>query len=368
MNTNSRKKESGTILKSGFSLFAITTVFVALLALANIATRDAISAQLDTARTEALFYVLPGAARFSEQTMVNSQTGVLSYVIGYAADEPIGIVFDVSVTGWNPDLVFVVGINLDGEITGLQIVSHTETPGIGTLIEYYSFRGQFVGRTANIGIYGSAEYDGNQVATITGATISALVIIEGANAALEYFHNVAILEIAERYNVEAPEAPVFVEAEQNPLYSPPDDMLAVVLDADSFEDAVHVNANGIVSYRVGLVAGQPAGAVFVLSVRGWYPDVIFLVGINYNGEISGLEFIAHSETPEFGGYIERASFRNQFIGNTVGMELIPAGDTASDNQVAGITRATVSVEAVFNGANAALEYFVANVLPDLTRD
>ena len=362
------KKESNTIIKSGLSLFAITTVFVALLALANIATRDAISAQLDTARTDAMFYVLPEAVRFSEQRPSGSQRGVLYYVIGYAANEPIGVVFDVSVMGWNPNLNFAVGVNLEGEITGLQIISHAETPGIGTPIEYYSFRSQFIGRTANIGLDSNEEQPGNHVDNIVGATVSAVAVIAGANAALEYFHNVAIIEIAAVYNLYAPEAPAFIEAEQNPLYSPPDDRLAAVLAADSFEDAVYVNAYGIVSYRVGLMDGRPVGAVFVLSVRGWMPDVIFLVGVDYNGEISGLEFIDHSETPEFAGYMETPSFRNQFVGNTVGMELIPPGNRAADNQVAGIAQATVSVEAVFNGANAAVEYFVANVLPGLLRD
>ena len=141
----------------------------------------------------------------------------------------------------------------------------------------------------------------------------------------------------------------------NPLYDQPESRLVTVLEADSFDDPVYVLKDGVVSYRIGIADGRPVGAAFVLSVRGWNPGLIFLVGVDYNGEISGLEIIQDRETPGFGDLVRGESFRGQFIGNTAGMEF--------GNHIAAATGATVSSQAIFNGANAAVEYFVSNILP-----
>ena len=148
----------------------------------------------------------------------------------------------------------------------------------------------------------------------------------------------------------------------NPLYDQDESSLNAVLEADSFDEPVFILRDGLVSYRVAMTDGRPVGAVFVLSVRGWNPGIIFLLGLDYNGEISGLEIIQERETPGFGDFVRGESFRGQFIGNTAGMEFLTSG-TAADNQVAAASGATVSSQAIFNGANEAVNYFVYNILP-----
>jgi electron transport complex protein RnfG len=135
-----------------------------------------------------------------------------------------------------------------------------------------------------------------------------------------------------------------------------------VLDAERFDDPVYVLKDGIVSYQIGMVDGRPVGAVFVLSVRGWNPGIIFLAGVDYNGEISGLDIIQELETPGFGDFIREESFLGQFTGKTTGMVLLTSG-TAADNQVVAVAGATISSQAVFRGVNEAVNYFVNNILP-----
>ena len=148
----------------------------------------------------------------------------------------------------------------------------------------------------------------------------------------------------------------------NPLYTQPDSNLITVLAADSFDETVYILRDGLVSYRVARTDGVPTGAVFVLSVRGWNPGIIALVGIDSNGEISGLEIIQERESPGFGDMVRGENFREQFIGNSADMEFLTSG-TAAGNQVAAATGATVSSRAIFNGANNAVNYFVNNILP-----
>jgi len=148
----------------------------------------------------------------------------------------------------------------------------------------------------------------------------------------------------------------------NPLYDQPESSLAAVLAADSFDETVYVLRDGVVSYRIGMSGGSPVGAVFVISVSGWNPGIIFLVGVDSGGEISGLDIIQELETPGFGDSVREDSFLGQFVGNTAGMDFLPSG-TAEGNQVAAASGATVSSRAIFDGADAAVSYFVNNILP-----
>jgi len=148
----------------------------------------------------------------------------------------------------------------------------------------------------------------------------------------------------------------------NPLYTQPDSSLVSVLAADSFDEPVYILRDGLVSYRVARADDMPVGAVFVISVRGWNPGIIFLVGVDSSGEISGLEIIQERESPGFGDLVRAENFREQFIGSGAGMEFITSG-TAANNQVAAAAGATVSSQAIFNGANAAVNYFTNNILP-----
>ena len=137
------------------------------------------------------------------------------------------------------------------------------------------------------------------------------------------------------------------------LYNPPESSLAAVLSADSFDSPVSVNADGIVSYRIGTSGGNPVGAVFVVSVTGWEPGLTFLVGVDSGGVISGVEIIQQNETPSFWEMVEDARFYRGLVGNTVGMEF---------HAVSGATRTS---QAIFDGANAAVDYFTRNILPTL---
>jgi len=148
----------------------------------------------------------------------------------------------------------------------------------------------------------------------------------------------------------------------NPLYTQPDSSLIAVLEADNFDEPVYILRSGLVSYRVARVDDAPVGAVFVISIRGYNPGIIYLLGIDASGEITGLEIIQERETPGFGDLVRAENFREQFIGNTSDMEFLTSG-TAASNQVAAAAGATVSSRAIFNAADEAVNYFVNNILP-----
>jgi len=326
----SKKAKEDNILKNGLSLFAVTALFVLLLTGAHLATRGAIQAQFDAARTAALSNVMPSAVdgHFADPVISDSSSSVVSYSIAYVGNQPVGVVFEISVSGWNPGLIYLLGVDLEGEVTGIEILTHQETPIISDPIEEPEFLDQFIGRTAGIvHVPGGQNATGNQVALITGVTISARVMVEGANDALDYFHHTVMPIIAEQYGVEAPEAPAhageqqaeadarlqeaYAAARQVIIAETMNDALLELAGA-AFSNTVYTsNDVGIISYTVAMLGGQPIGAFIEMSVVGWNPYIVFLVGVDLNGEIMDFRIISHRETIGFGDVIEAPAFQRQ---------------------------------------------------------
>ena len=86
-------------------------------------------------------------------------------------DEYIGVCVKVSPKGYGGAIETIVGINNEGEIIDTQIVSMSETSGIGTKIQSDTFLSQFKGKSGSITGTGSAP-EKNQIQTISGATKS----------------------------------------------------------------------------------------------------------------------------------------------------------------------------------------------------
>ena len=80
----------------------------------------------------------------------------------------------------------MVGIDNEGKVLGISIVSHTETAGLGAVAAAgtpagIAFRDQFVGASGSV----SVTKDGGTMDAITGATITSRAICVGVNAALD---------------------------------------------------------------------------------------------------------------------------------------------------------------------------------------
>ena len=166
------------VLRLSLTLLVITSFVALLLAGVNKITAPVI-AELNAAKTQqAIEAVLPGggeAVEFPETDLVSK---VYASDAGYAVEvTPIG--FDNTVT-------MMVGIDQEGKILGIDVVSHTETAGLGAVSDAdtpagIAFRQQFVGMSGSVAV----SKDGGSVDAITGATITSRAVCAGINAALE---------------------------------------------------------------------------------------------------------------------------------------------------------------------------------------
>lgn len=168
------------VLRLALTLFAITAVVAAALAGVNSLTAPVID-QLNAQKTQqAIETVLPGG--FEEVlTDFDDQGGLVSKVYRGAA----GYALEVLPSGFDNTITMMVGVDFEGRVLGISVVSHSETAGLGAVSAAdtaagRAFRGQFVGVSGAVAV----SKDGGAMDAITGATITSRGVCAGVNAAL----------------------------------------------------------------------------------------------------------------------------------------------------------------------------------------
>ena len=161
-------------------LLAITSLVAACLAGVNAITKPIID-ELNAAKTQqAIETVLPGGYD-DEITDYADETGLVSKVYKGAN----GYAFEVKPAGFDNTITMMVGVDNEGKVLGISVVSHTETAGLGavaaaTTSAGEAFRGQFVGQSGSVAV----SKDGGTLDAITGATITSRAVCAGVNTAL----------------------------------------------------------------------------------------------------------------------------------------------------------------------------------------
>ena len=166
------------VLRLTVTLLLITGIVAAALAGVNAITKDAIAANQEKKTQDALAVVLPGVTGL-EKMELKGDAGIVSEV--YASGESYAV--KVAPSGFDGEITMMVGIE-NGQVTGISVISHTETPGLGAVAAAQNakgeaFRGQFIGQSGVLAV-------GDQIDAMSGATITSTAVVTGVNAALDY--------------------------------------------------------------------------------------------------------------------------------------------------------------------------------------
>lgn len=178
------KKESTVkyVLRLTVTLLLITAFVAAALAGVNAITKDKIAATQQEKKNNAMKQVLPGYESFTEVAFTGDET--VKAVYQPEGSDTAYVVEVAPATGFGGEISMMVGID-GGKVTGVSIVSHAETAGLGAVAAENSEKGsQF--RSGFIGAEGSVQVDkdGGTIDSITGATITSRAVADGVNAAL----------------------------------------------------------------------------------------------------------------------------------------------------------------------------------------
>ena len=183
------------ILKVAGTLTVISLVVAALLGLVNNITADKI-AEIDAENTRiAMSAVVPEGSEFTDKLEISdavsaaaaAQGGKLTELYGVTnGGAEAGYVMKVSASGSQGAIVMMIGVDANKAITGISVVSNSETSGIGTKVvddepnsDGVPVLDQFVGMSG-----AGSLVVGKTVTPISGATVSTKGITMGANAAL----------------------------------------------------------------------------------------------------------------------------------------------------------------------------------------
>lgn len=171
------------LFKFGLILGIICLTATLVLALTYQVTKPKIDEQVRNEELDALKIISPEADSFVEKSVDG-----IGYFEAFRGNKLKGYCLKVTATGYNGFIHIVAGIDLNGTITGVKVLQHQETPGLGARIDEIKsgdkdpwFLRQFVGKSAK------AIEVKKDIDAISGATISSKAVTDAIRKTVDEF-------------------------------------------------------------------------------------------------------------------------------------------------------------------------------------
>lgn len=179
-----KKLSVKAVLVPTLALLIICLVSTTLLAVTNSITEEKIALNAVETENASRALVLPSAKTYGEvQTLENG----ITYCEGTdVSDKTVGYVFTAGAKGYGGTVSVMVGLDADGVITGIEILSHSETPGLGANATKDDFKGRFTGKSGTLTVNKTSN-DGQNIQAITAATITSKAVTEAVNMITEAY-------------------------------------------------------------------------------------------------------------------------------------------------------------------------------------
>lgn len=192
------------IVKNTLILTAITVVSGLLLGVVYNVTKEPIAQAQENTKQEAYRAVLTDASSFetvdfdAESALsLLSENGYTSDTITEVAEgkddsgETIGYVISVqSSEAYDGTLDLSVGIGSDGTVKGVEMLSISETAGLGMKADEAEFKDQYKDKNVeSFSVTKTGEDGDNMIDAISGATITSNAVTNAVNSALVYYQN-----------------------------------------------------------------------------------------------------------------------------------------------------------------------------------
>ena len=189
------------MIRSALLLALVAVIGTAMLAGVHTLTKDRIAAQQRRVVLQQLNQVLPAGSynnslhddliEVHEPVFFRHKDAIKIYRARQDGI-PVAVVMNlVAPDGYNGDIRMLVAIRTDGQISGVRIISHRETPGLGDPIErkrsdwVLGFDGRSL-QDPSVDAW-AVRRDGGEFEQFTGATITPRAVVETVQRALEYF-------------------------------------------------------------------------------------------------------------------------------------------------------------------------------------
>jgi len=189
------------VIKTGMTLAVIAAICTTLVAATYQLTEDRIAANEKALLEQSLQPALAGLfydSGVSESRLVlqpphelpGNDPAVIYRV--FAEDRPVAALFVVTARdGFSGPIRILVGVDISGNVTGVRILQHRETPGLGDRIEsarsdwVFQFDGRSLGDPIVTGW--AIKGDGGDFDQLTGASVTPRAVLKAIRDTLLYF-------------------------------------------------------------------------------------------------------------------------------------------------------------------------------------
>lgn len=321
---NKKNSNYENVVKPIVVLVVICLITSTLLAVTNYFTAPIIKAQEQQAAYAAYFEVLPGADNFTSVEGF-ATTGVEEAV---KADNGTGYAFKAVGKGFGGDVPVIVGVDMNGVITGVSFMQNSETSGFGARLwdgsaDGATFAAELTGKSGSVAL-GSDGVNG-----LSGATVSSTAVVNAVNSALSCFAEVALGQ----------EAAVEVAAP-----AVPEETVTALLG----EGAAEASAEGAVAAYTSADGALTLIAVESNGYSGETAPLTVATAFDANGAVTGVWVDVSGQTQDLGSKTGEAAFTDLFVGLT---------DAAGVDGVDAVAGATESSDGVKTGVAACMEIF-----------
>ncbi|WP_417597785.1 electron transport complex subunit RsxG [Oceanospirillum sp.] len=192
----------------GLGIFAIITAGV--IAVTQVSTQKSIAENIRQSQTRSLYEILP-ADQIDNDLLSDTLTLApspilgnkepLQIYVGRKAGATVALLFPVSnPNGYSGTIDMLVGVKRNGELAGVRVLNHKETPGLGDKVEIA--KSDWILGFTGLSLENPSpedwkvKKDGGQIDQFTGATITPRAVVSQTRAVLEYFdkHKERLLE------------------------------------------------------------------------------------------------------------------------------------------------------------------------------
>ena len=198
--------KKNTIIKDTIILTLITLVAGGLLGLDYEITKAPIANQEEMAKQEAYKAVFEDADSF-EVCVEAEDADIAKYLAdnGFTAQtvnevmeakdasgETLGYALNMTTSeGYGGDIVFSMGVRLDGTLNGISLLTLNETAGLGMNADKPEFKDQYQDKNVeSFEVTKTGAAGDNEINAISGATITSNAVTGGVNAGLCAFNYV----------------------------------------------------------------------------------------------------------------------------------------------------------------------------------
>lgn len=170
------------ILNIAAILFVVCGLAAGSLSFVNLATKDRIAAFAREEKVAAFQRIFPNADSFTERPPAEEGAEVTDWD-AVAGGSVVGSVHLLRPMGYSGTIDVVFGEDSAGVLTGVQVLSHTETPGLGAKITTPTWTDQFKGKTRDQVALRKDEPNG-AIDAISAATISSRAVTRAVHDAM----------------------------------------------------------------------------------------------------------------------------------------------------------------------------------------